>query len=71
MPFQPGVSGNPAGKLKGTRNKATIAVEAMLDGEAEDLTRKAIGIAPARKDRLVQVDVPAGRVPPAPDTPHR
>ena len=75
MPFQPGASGNPAGKPKGTRNKATMAVEAMLDGEAEHLTRKAIElakagdmaalrlcldrIAPARKDRLVQVDLPA------------
>jgi hypothetical protein len=34
MPFEPGKSGNPAGKLKGTRNKTTLAVEALLDGEA-------------------------------------
>src|SRR4029450_9803029 len=41
MPFEPGKSGNPAGKLKGTRNKTTLAVEALLDGEAETITRKA------------------------------
>ena len=40
--FQPRKSGNPAGKPRGARNKATRAVEALLDGEAERLTRKAI-----------------------------
>ncbi len=40
--FQPGQSGNPAGKAKGTRHTATLAAEALLDGEAEGLTRKAI-----------------------------
>jgi hypothetical protein len=38
----PGQSGNPAGKPKGTRNRATVAAEALLEGEAEMLTRKAI-----------------------------
>jgi hypothetical protein len=36
-----------AGKRKGTRNKVTLAVEALLDGEAETLTRKAIELATA------------------------
>jgi Family of unknown function (DUF5681) len=45
MPFEPGKSGNPAGKLRGTRNKTTLAVEALLDGEAETITRKAIQLA--------------------------
>jgi Family of unknown function (DUF5681) len=74
MTFQPGKSGNPAGKPAGARNKTTLAVEALLDGEAEGLTRKAIElakagdmqalrlcldrIAPARKDRLVQIQIP-------------
>ena len=44
-PFPPGVSGNPAGRLPGTRNRATMAAEALLDGEAEALTRKAIDAA--------------------------
>lgn len=41
-PWQKGQSGNPAGKPKGTRHLATRAAEALLDGEAEALTRKAI-----------------------------
>ena len=43
--FAPGQSGNPAGKAKGTRNKTTLAVEALLEGEADALTRKAIEMA--------------------------
>jgi len=73
--FQPGQSGNPSGKPKGARHKATLAIEALLDGEAEALTRKAIElalagdmqalrlcmdrVAPPRKDRLVEFDMPA------------
>jgi hypothetical protein len=72
--FQPGQSGNPAGKPRGAKNKTTLAVEALLDGEAETLTRKAIElaktgdmaalrlcldrIAPPRKERFVPIDLP-------------
>jgi uncharacterized protein DUF5681 len=38
--FQPGQSGNPAGRQPGTRNKATMAAEALLDGEVEEVTRR-------------------------------
>lgn len=41
-PFEPGKSGNPAGRPKGSRNKTTLLVEALLDGEAEVIARKAI-----------------------------
>ena len=34
-----------AGKPKGSRNKATIAIESLLDGQAEALTQKAISAA--------------------------
>jgi Family of unknown function (DUF5681) len=44
-PFQPGQSGNPAGKPLGARHRATQAAEALLDGESEALTRKAIELA--------------------------
>ena len=43
--FRPGKSGNPAGRPRGARNKTTLAVEALLDGEAETITRKAIELA--------------------------
>ena len=41
-PFEKGQSGNLNGRPKGTRNKTTLAMEALLDGEAEAITRKAI-----------------------------
>lgn len=44
-PFVKGQSGNPAGRRKGCRNKATLAAELYLDGEAETLARKAVALA--------------------------
>jgi Family of unknown function (DUF5681) len=41
-PFTSGKSGNPLGRPKGSRNKTTMAVEALLDGEAEGIARKAV-----------------------------
>ncbi|NCC52641.1 MAG: hypothetical protein EOM20_15680 [Spartobacteria bacterium] len=43
--FRKGHSGNPAGKPKGTRHRATQAVMTLLEGETEALTRKAIELA--------------------------
>ena len=45
--FPPGTSGNPAGRPKGTRNKLTVAIEELLEGEAEAITRVAIDKAKA------------------------
>jgi Family of unknown function (DUF5681) len=72
--FRKGSSGNPNGRPKGSRNAATLAVEALLDGQAEALTQKAIQLAlagdpvalrlcldriyPARKDRPVTFALP-------------
>lgn len=74
-PFPKGVSGNPSGCKTGSRHKATIAAQALLDGEAEGLTRKAVELAlggdmtalrlclerivPPRKDAPVKVSLPA------------
>lgn len=41
-PFERGKSGNPKGRPKGARNHATVLAEALLDGEAEAITRKLI-----------------------------
>ena len=40
-PFEPGNPGRP----KGARHRATMAAEALLDGEAEAITRKVIELA--------------------------
>jgi hypothetical protein len=37
--FKPGQSGNPRGRPKGARHKATLAAQKLLDGESEALTR--------------------------------
>jgi hypothetical protein len=37
-----GVSGNPNGRKAGSRNKATLLVEAMLEGQLESVVRKVI-----------------------------
>ena len=73
-PFPVGQSGNPGGRPVGRRNVTTLAVEALLDGEAEAITRRAINaalagdmtaiklvldrVAPARKSRLIAIDLP-------------
>jgi len=40
--FQPGQSGNRAGRQRGSRNKGTLAAATLLDGEALRLTRRAV-----------------------------
>jgi hypothetical protein len=71
---KPFSAGNP-GRPKGARHKTTLAIEKLLDGEAEALTRMAIELAkggdmqalrlcmdrlaPPRKDRSIAFDLPA------------
>ena len=43
--FAKGCSGNKAGKPPGTRNRATVAAQELLDGQTAVLTQKAIAIA--------------------------
>jgi hypothetical protein len=73
-PFPKGVSGNPAGKPKRTRNRAIVLVESLLDADAEALAQAAIDlaksgdvtalrlcldrIAPPRRDRHVAFTLP-------------
>ena len=44
-PFEKVRSGNPGGRRRGCRNRATLAATALLEGEAEALTRKAVEMA--------------------------
>jgi len=44
-PWPKGQSGNPAGRRRGSRNKATAMAALYLDGEAEGLVRKAVEMA--------------------------
>ncbi len=44
-PFEKGRSGNPLGRRNGCRNKKTLAAAALLEGESEALTRKAVELA--------------------------
>ena len=44
-PWRPGQSGNPKGKARGSRNKACLIAEVLLDGETQRLTRRAIDLA--------------------------
>jgi hypothetical protein len=73
-PFTKGQSGNPSGRPIGARNKATLLVEQLLDGEAEKLGRKVAEMAlagdptamrlcmerlcPPRKDRPISFELP-------------
>lgn len=43
--FKSGISGNPAGRPKGARNKATLAAQALLDGQTGAITQKAVDLA--------------------------
>ena len=73
-PFEPGQSGNPNGRPKGARNKATALAEQLLDGEMDALLRKLVEKAkegetaalrlcldrllPPRRGRLVTFELP-------------
>ena len=74
-PFQPGQSGNPAGKPKGTRHRLTLLAEKMMEDEAADVVRAVLEaakdgdmgaarlvmerVSPVRKGRPVAFDLPA------------
>jgi hypothetical protein len=78
-PFQPGQSGNPAGRPKGSRHEALRALDAIGDEGAADVLRKVVEDAkagdmraaeillkrlwPERKGRPINVELPAMETP--------
>jgi hypothetical protein len=72
--FALGNRANPSGRPKGSRHKYLLAAEALLDGESERLSRKAIEMAlagdttclriclerilPVRRDRPIGIELP-------------
>ena len=72
--FRKGKSGNPLGRPRGIRNKATIAAEVLFEGEIEGICRKAIEeakrgniqaiklvldrILPPKKEASIFIDLP-------------
>lgn len=73
--FNQGISGNPTGRPKGSRNKATLALQCLFEDEAQQIGRKAVELAlegdlhamklvlerimPARKDAPIRFTMPS------------
>jgi Family of unknown function (DUF5681) len=70
MTFKPGQSGNPAGRAVGSRNKKTLAAEALLFEHAQELVANLVTRAkrgePAAMRLAMERIVPAGRGRPLP-----
>lgn len=76
--FRKGYSGNPIGRPRGARNKATITAEALFEGEIEGICRKAIEeakqgniqaikliidrILPPKKEASISIELPVMKV---------
>jgi hypothetical protein len=72
--FRKSQSGNPNGKTKGTKNRATLAAEQLLQGDLDNICRRLIEedlignmqaiklvldrVLPPKKDRVIDVQLP-------------
>jgi hypothetical protein len=73
--FRPGVSGNPHGRPQGSRDRASVLAEQLLDGRAQALAEKAVELAlggdvtalrlclerllPVRRERSLTLQLPS------------
>ena len=64
MPFEKGESGNPAGRPRGSRNRATLLMESLLADDAEAIGRKAIEM--AKQGDMAAIRLCMDRLAPAP-----
>ena len=53
--FEPGQSGNPNGRPAGSRNKATVAIEKLLEDDAETIIKKAMEKAKSGDATLIRL----------------
>src|SRR5689334_4846185 len=79
MRFEPGQSGNPAGRPPGSRNKKTLALEAAMDERAEEVVTSMLDrakngepaamrlamerLAPTGRNRPIAVELPVIKTP--------
>jgi len=79
MRFQPGHSGNPAGRPPGSLNKKTLAAKALMDDRAEEIVQNLMDrakngeptamrlcmdrLAPTGRNRPVAIDLPVVKTP--------
>ena len=72
--FQPGESGDLAGRPKGARNKSTMAAEMLLENQAAEITQKCVDMAmdgdptalrlcvsrliPIKREHTISLDLP-------------
>jgi hypothetical protein len=74
-PFAPNTSGNPAGRPKGARNRVTVTLERIMEGDALEIVAAVLAqaktgdltaarlildrVAPVPRDRRISLDLPA------------
>ena len=72
--FQKGQSGNPKGKAKGTKNRATLAAEQLLQGDLKNICQRLVEealignmqaiklildrVLPPKRDRAIDIGLP-------------
>jgi len=53
--FKPGISGNKMGRPRGSKNRTTMAAQAIIDGDGEALSRKLVELALAGDGNALRI----------------